>query len=60
MNNQPEWTNSETSPFELWKNPSFGLTVQLEIADGAIAFRDKVIQNLRNQIVELEKQNEIG
>lgn len=41
---------------ELWLNPFYSEEVKLEIADGAIQFRDKVISNLRKRIEILENQ----
>lgn len=47
-----DWSASKTIPSELWKNPMFSIEDRLLIADGAIAFRDRVIENLRNQLKE--------
>src|ERR1700688_5047480 len=35
---------------ELWQNPLYPVEERLEMAEGAIAFRDKIISNLRGQI----------
>lgn len=56
---EPNWAESETGLCELWKNPLLDPSERLLIADGAIAFRDAVIKNLREQIKQLrESQNE--
>jgi hypothetical protein len=47
---EPNWDESETPLLSSWKNPFIPLSDRLLIADGAIAFRDSVIQNLRNQL----------
>ncbi len=47
-----DWSESKTLPSELWKNPMFSIEDRLLIADGVIAFRDRVIENLRNQLKE--------
>jgi serine/threonine-protein kinase RIO1 len=41
---------NEYSTSELWDNPLFSLEHRLEIAKGAINFRDRVIDNLRDQV----------
>ena len=46
----PYWTNSETGTLELWKSHLNTPIDNLIIADGAIAWRDKVIKNLRGQL----------
>lgn len=48
----PDWSNSETGPCELWKNPLRPMAENLQVADGAIHFREKVISNLRKRITE--------
>lgn len=52
---EPDWTQSETLATELWKSPLHDLQSRLLMADGAIAFRDKVIANLRSQLAEATK-----
>lgn len=52
---RPDWSHSETPIGSVWKSPLFPNHVNLEVADGAIHFRDQVIQNLRQQLKELEK-----
>lgn len=49
-NNHIDWTNSETGLLECWKNPLHSMSDRLRMADGAIAFRDKTIANLRSQL----------
>lgn len=44
---EPDWRNSRTAPHEVWKNPMFTVPDRLSMADGAVAFRDKTIANLR-------------
>ena len=39
-------------------NPMYTSTEKLLMAVGAVEFRDRVIQNLRQQIKELKEQNE--
>jgi len=34
----------------LWNNPLFSMEERLEIAKGAINFRDKIIKNLRERL----------
>lgn len=46
---EPDWRNSRTATHEVWKNPMFTVTDRLSMADGAVAFRDKTIANLRTQ-----------
>lgn len=43
----------ESSP--LWKNPLIPMQERLQIADGAIAFRDGIIQNLDEEVERLTK-----
>jgi hypothetical protein len=47
---EPDWSDSETQPSELWKNPLLDKTQRLLMADGAVHFRDQVIENLRVQL----------
>jgi len=51
---EPDWANSETLPTELWKNPLYPMNERLQMADGAVRFRDKVITNLREQLASLQ------
>lgn len=46
----PDWTDSETLISEIWKNPLISLSERLLIADGAIAYQRKIIDNLRSKI----------
>lgn len=46
---QPDFSQSETPASEIYKSQLFPLNERLEMADGAVAFRDKVIENLRRQ-----------
>lgn len=52
---EPDWTNSLTAESSLWKNPLLSLQDRLNIADGAIAFQAKIIDNLKNKLKEKEK-----
>ena len=52
VDREPDWSNSKTSPMEIWKNRVNTLADRLEMADGAISFRDEVIANLRAQLAE--------
>lgn len=47
---EPDWSNSSTLQSEMWKNPLLPKSERLEIADGAIAYRNEVIKNLRRQL----------
>ena len=49
---EPDWSDSKTLPTELWKNPLLSWQARMNIADGAIHFRDRVIQNLRQQLAQ--------
>lgn len=55
----PDWDESPTAVGELWKNPLFTNADNLLIADGAIAWRDQVIANLRQQLKEAKKDSEL-
>ena len=56
---EPDWTDSETGLLECWKNRLHPMSDRLLMADGAIAFRDKIIANLRSQLASLSaKQGE--
>lgn len=55
---EPDWSNSETLPTEMWKNSFIPMNDRLEIADGAIAFRDATIVNLRKRLKFMENQVE--
>ena len=49
---QPDWSESETAPGELWKNRLRPMAENLLVADGAIHHRDLVIKNLRQQLAK--------
>jgi uncharacterized membrane protein YccC len=49
---QPDHTGSETPELSMWKNPLISMQERLQIADGAIAFRDGTINNLRAQLAQ--------
>lgn len=51
---EPDWSSSETQVLECWKNPLHPMTDRLLMADGAVAFRDKTIANLRRRIKILD------
>jgi len=53
---EPDWKDSKTLDSELWKNPLIPQHERLQIADGAVRFRDDVIANLRKQIAEAERK----
>lgn len=53
---EPDWKDSETLPSESWKNSLLTFQDRLLIADGAYAFQDKVIKNLRTRIKQLESE----
>lgn len=56
MNNQytePSWADSKTPELSMWKNPLIPMNERLEIADGAVRWRDEVIANLRRQLQEV-------
>lgn len=55
----PDWSESPTAGGELWKNPLFTNADNLLIADGAIAWRDQVIANLREQLAAAKKDGEL-
>jgi hypothetical protein len=44
---EPNWTESKTGDCEIWKNPLIPMNDRLEIADGAIRFRDEQLDRLR-------------
>jgi len=46
---EPDWSDSKTLDSEGWKNPLLAKNDRLQIADGAVAWRDEVIRNLRSQ-----------
>lgn len=48
-----DWSNSKTGEMEFWKNPLIPVTDCLAIADGAVAFRDAIIKQLREQREEI-------
>lgn len=47
---EPDWADSKTLPSEMWKNPLIPMNERLEIADGAVRFREEIIANLRRQL----------
>ncbi|WP_420105754.1 hypothetical protein [Herbaspirillum huttiense] len=51
---EPDWSASKTLISEAWKNPLTPMGERLQIADGAVRFRDDVIANLRKQLAEVE------
>ena len=55
MNKEPDWSSSETLLSEPWKNPLTPMDERLVIADGAVAFLNGVINNLRAQLEEAMK-----
>lgn len=56
----PTWTNSKTHPTELWKNTRYSMAFRLEVADGAVAFERKVVENLRHQLKEAKAQQPVA
>lgn len=50
-----EFTTLDT---EMWKSPFISMEERLEIADGAVAWRNDVIANLRRQLTEVKQQLE--
>lgn len=56
---EPDWTNSETGLLECWKNPLHPMPDRLQMADGAVAFRDKTIANLRLQIASYQSAQQL-
>lgn len=40
---------------EMWKNPHIDINKRLEIVDGAVAWRNEVIAQLRRQLADLQK-----
>jgi hypothetical protein len=53
VNQEPDWSNSKTGPLELWKNPMYSMQDRLIMADGAIAFLNKINIKQENRIFEL-------
>lgn len=51
---EPDWSNSETLLTEAWKNPFIPVDQRFLIADGAIAWRNRVIANLRERLAKYE------
>lgn len=49
---EPNWTDSQTAPTEMWKNPLLTLQDRLRIADGSVKFHQNVIKNLREQLTK--------
>ena len=56
---EPDWTNSETGLLECWKSPLHSMPDRLLMADGAVAFRDKTISNLRLQIASYQSAQQL-
>ena len=56
---EPDWTNSETGLLECWKNPMHTMPDRLQMADGAVAFRDKTIANLRLQLAAYKSAQQL-
>lgn len=52
VSEEPDWSDSRTLETEAWKNPLLSKNDRLQIADGAVAWRDEVIANLRQQLRE--------
>lgn len=50
---EPDLKDSNTLLSESWKNPLIPVSDRLQIVDEAVDFRNKVIDNLRKQIEEL-------
>lgn len=53
---EPDWEFSETLVSKSWKNHLLTFQYRLLIADGAYAFQEKVISNLRTRIRQLEAE----
>lgn len=51
---EPDWSNSKTLESEVWKNPLLPMPERLQIADGAVRFRNDVIANLRAQLAQVK------
>lgn len=51
---EPDWSDSKTLETEGWKNPLLSKNDRLQIADGAVAWRDEVIKNLRSRVSQPE------
>jgi len=47
---EPDWSNSKTGELELWKNPMYSKNERLNMADGAVSWRDAIIKNLRSKL----------
>ena len=47
---EPDWSNSKTGELELWKNPYFHMNDRLEMADGAVHWRNELIKKLREKL----------
>ena len=48
---EPDWSNSVTDGGKLWKTPSRPMSERLQLADEAVANRDRIIANLRPHMV---------
>ena len=47
LTTEPDWSNSETLPTEMWKNTLATFQDRLLIADRAVKFYQEVARNLR-------------
>jgi vacuolar-type H+-ATPase subunit E/Vma4 len=47
---EPDFTGSTTGASECWKNPLYPMHERLEMADGAIGYRDRIIKQLRARL----------
>lgn len=47
---EPDFTGSTTGASECWKNPLYPMHERLEMADGAIGYRDRIIKQLRDRL----------
>lgn len=57
--NEPDWSDSKTLLSECWKNPLHPMSDRLLMADGAVAFRDAVISNLRKRLKAAHESNKV-
>ena len=55
---EPDWSDSKTMPTELWKNRLLSLQERLQIADGAVQWTRKVVENLRSRLYAAQPQGE--
>ena len=54
---QPNRATSETSPFEMWKNPIYPMHERLEMVDGTVHHRNQSIKKLGAYIDQLTEMN---